>query len=680
MSRLHRQTDQQNLLVGMSSNKTIPPYVQDEPGSVFLAIYSGIKVYELLKDCIPVMRRCVDDFINATQVLKAAGLNKCQRNTVIQKEVQKQIVHDKVQGGYNKFQGTWIPLDVARKLSQKYNVYEDLKPLFDFDPSVQKATRRPPGTAHHVAATAFLAAMSAPKTPLEMHHDPRMQIKSYGTKVKDRPSKTGYEFVAPLAAEFPIPVEFYPFWIPMVRGNPSRASPTPSSPIASPTLLTLPEPQDAIGGMCTYSPVSPEPCLTEVRPSALNALQKEILSSIFLEEPATKIIKLLQLSTLPSSIAHAVDLVKRPDTDVAVDMVLDHSGNTALHWAAALGRQSIVAALVECGANVALKNENGQTPLLKATSMESCYEAQAFGGVLYWLSDSLWVKDDEGNTVVHYVVRDSLQPRRRAVGAYYLTMLYEYFRERDQAQAQWSLFNEKNHRQESPLHVAVQSGHIKIIKMLLAMRANRESLDADGRLPEDHAHLRTCASGIFKVFSEDEDWEQWSWALWSNGSSLCDQFDHDPFQEEEEDQLQNAALFEPRPRITDRESESDNTSDQVAPHEAEATVDDEMEYAEPAACISCAGVGEGRSLASRGLETLCWAAGLAGVSDAIDREQADRCTLENNTRSLPASFYSLLEAVKASDSPSPASSIDQLATVALQHAGGLAFAASAQPA
>lgn len=50
------------------------------------------------------MRRRLDSYINATHILKVAGLDKPARTRILEREVQKGI-HQKVQGGYGKYQG-----------------------------------------------------------------------------------------------------------------------------------------------------------------------------------------------------------------------------------------------------------------------------------------------------------------------------------------------------------------------------------------------------------------------------------------------------------------------------------------------------------------------------------------------------------------------------------------------
>lgn len=51
-----------------------------------------------------VMRRRQDDWINATHILKVAEQQKASRTRILEREIQKDL-HEKIQGGYGKFQG-----------------------------------------------------------------------------------------------------------------------------------------------------------------------------------------------------------------------------------------------------------------------------------------------------------------------------------------------------------------------------------------------------------------------------------------------------------------------------------------------------------------------------------------------------------------------------------------------
>ncbi|KAJ7708672.1 transcription factor [Mycena rosella] len=101
---------------------------------IYNAVYSSVQVYECMVRNIAVMRRRGDSYVNATQILKVAGVDKGKRTKILEKEILPGK-HEIVQGGYGKYQGTWIPLERGRDIALQYGVGALLAPLFDFIPS-----------------------------------------------------------------------------------------------------------------------------------------------------------------------------------------------------------------------------------------------------------------------------------------------------------------------------------------------------------------------------------------------------------------------------------------------------------------------------------------------------------------------------------------------------------------
>ncbi|KAF9454339.1 apses-domain-containing protein [Macrolepiota fuliginosa MF-IS2] len=104
------------------------------PVKIYNAVYSSVQVYECMVRGIAVMRRRNDSYVNATQILKVAGVDKGRRTKILEKEILPGK-HEIVQGGYGKYQGTWIPLERGRDIALQYGVAPLLSPLFDFQPS-----------------------------------------------------------------------------------------------------------------------------------------------------------------------------------------------------------------------------------------------------------------------------------------------------------------------------------------------------------------------------------------------------------------------------------------------------------------------------------------------------------------------------------------------------------------
>lgn len=112
------------------------------PVKIYNAVYSSVQVYECMVRNVAVMRRRADSYVNATQILKVAGVDKGRRTKILEKEILPGK-HEIVQGGYGKYQGTWIPLERGRDVALQYGVAPLLAPLFDFQPSTNSLAALP---------------------------------------------------------------------------------------------------------------------------------------------------------------------------------------------------------------------------------------------------------------------------------------------------------------------------------------------------------------------------------------------------------------------------------------------------------------------------------------------------------------------------------------------------------
>nr|GAT49045.1 transcriptional factor [Mycena chlorophos] len=83
--------------------------------------YDGLKVYQHTVNGVVVMRRLADDYLNARQILTAAG-------------VTSKLSGDSIPGCHPQCRGIWIPLAQARELAQKHGLQRPLAPLFDLVP------------------------------------------------------------------------------------------------------------------------------------------------------------------------------------------------------------------------------------------------------------------------------------------------------------------------------------------------------------------------------------------------------------------------------------------------------------------------------------------------------------------------------------------------------------------
>lgn len=120
---------------------------------IYSATYSNVPVFEFVTSEGPIMRRKLDSWINATHILKIAKFPKARRTRILEKDVQTGI-HEKVQGGYGKYQGTYVPLDLGATIAKNFGVYDVLKPIFEFN-YIEGETELPPPAPKHNHASAL---------------------------------------------------------------------------------------------------------------------------------------------------------------------------------------------------------------------------------------------------------------------------------------------------------------------------------------------------------------------------------------------------------------------------------------------------------------------------------------------------------------------------------------------
>lgn len=120
---------------------------------IYSATYSNVPVFEFVTSEGPIMRRKLDSWINATHILKIAKFPKARRTRILEKDVQTGV-HEKVQGGYGKYQGTYVPLELGATIAKNFGVYDVLRPIFEFK-YIEGETEVPPPAPKHNHASAL---------------------------------------------------------------------------------------------------------------------------------------------------------------------------------------------------------------------------------------------------------------------------------------------------------------------------------------------------------------------------------------------------------------------------------------------------------------------------------------------------------------------------------------------
>ena len=389
------------------------------------------------------MRRRSDAWFNATQLLKVVGLDKSQRTRVLEKEIQKGV-HEKVQGGYGKYQGTWIPKEIALSLADHYHIRELLEPILSFDPSTGSP---PPAPKHTIASSGRI------KKGDELVDRTRASSEASSVAIG------GDDAVRSDGSMSPSPSDV------------SSASRTPS-PIA---------PEMASDAYTRYD--APPGAYMVPRTGASAYPYRDYGHGAYEDDPQARYAEII-LDYFISETTTIPPLLVSPFPDFDPNMSIDEDEHTALHWACAMGRIRVVKLLLSAGADVFRVNANGQTALMRAAMFSNNYDLRKFPELFELLHRSILNIDRNDRTVFHHVVDLALTRGKPHAARYYLETMINRLSEYGEQLA--DIINFQDDEGESALTLAARARSKRLVKLLLEHGADPKIRNKEGRNTEDY--------------------------------------------------------------------------------------------------------------------------------------------------------------------------------------------------
>ncbi|TDL29086.1 apses-domain-containing protein [Rickenella mellea] len=429
---------------------------------IFKATYSGVPVYEMMCKGVAVMRRRSDGWLNATQILKVAGFDKPQRTRVLERDIQKGE-HEKVQGGYGKYQGTWIPLDRALTLAKQYQCEHILKPIIDFQPEAKS----PPLAPKHLVAPISgrpPARRAAPEAPSVAASTRSTRRVVHPDAVSDDISMRGSED----GSMSPIP------------SDASTSSPTP------PPIHETPDPPSYEPNIMNENSYlqSPRTKTRKTRRSAQRAPSEsdgEPQSNGF-DGPQSYCDEILEYFI--SDTNQIPQVLINPPVDFDPNMAIDDDGHTALHWASAMGRVRVVKLLLTAGADIFKVNKSGQTALMRSVMFANNYDVRKFPELYELLHRSTLNIDNFNRTVFHHIVDVAMTKGKTHAARYYMETILQRLAEYPKELA--DIINFQDEDGETALTMAARCRSKRLVKLLIDHGADPKIMNRDSKSTEDY--------------------------------------------------------------------------------------------------------------------------------------------------------------------------------------------------
>lgn len=362
-------------------------------------------------------------------------------------------MHEKVQGGYGKYQGqlhqtlfclllvvcgsirccctyllfsgTWIPLPDGKELAAKNNVLDKLRPIFDFVPG----DRSPPPAPKHATASSKPRQPRAPAKRQPVYPPPHVQdYEALDTSMQDGETPDDVTIVSESA--------FDEYGDAQYTGSRKRRR------IEDPMSQADKDHQLWAEELLDYFMLQDEP---EDRPDA---------------------------PIVPQNVD-----VNRP---------IDDKGYTALHWAAAMGDLEVVKDLIRRGGDIDVQARSGETPLMRAVAFTNSYDKQIMDKIAGLLMRTVNMQEWSGSTVFHNIANSTQRKSKYQCARYYMDCILNKMGETISQEMILRILDTVDHNGDTAITIAARNGARKCVRSLIGRGA---SVDIPNKFGETADHL-----------------------------------------------------------------------------------------------------------------------------------------------------------------------------------------------
>jgi hypothetical protein len=320
--------------------------------------------------------------------------------------------------------GTWIPLPEGRQLAERNNIIDKLRPIFDY----VAGEHTPPPAPKHTSAAA-----GKPRASKKKEKAVKEQVFSAANPIRN---------MGPPSFPHDI-IELNPSY----DDNESieQATFESSSMVADEEMMPMSQHRKRKREM------------NEVTAMSISE-QEHILYGDQLLDYFMTVGDAPEATRIPPP---------QPPPNFQVDRPIDDSGNTALHWACAMGDLEIVKDLLRRGADIKALSVHEETPLVRAVLFTNNYEKRTFPALLDLLLDTVSFRDWFGATIFHHISETTRSKGKWKSSRYYCEVLLEKLHNTCSQEEIDLLLSCQDSNGDTAALVAARNGAFRLVNLLL---------------------------------------------------------------------------------------------------------------------------------------------------------------------------------------------------------------------
>lgn len=366
-----------------------------------------------------------------------------------------------------------MPFERGIELSAQYKVDHLLKPIFDYVPL--SGDSPPPAPKHVTAASTKPRAVPARASHAAQNHVP----------VPPRPSFPRQTEVA--QTHFPEPLYSQQSAPPMPDSDEEEVSGASDGESDGSTTQSS---HSRSASISSDGHASSEEDFTQT--NGRKRKHEDMSSRQYEPErnhrPISKYSQDLLDYFVQSKVEELPSVLLHPPGDFDVNAPIDDEGHSALHWASAMGRLTVVRILCDLQADIYQANNEDQIPLVRSIMFTNNYDSQCFTDLLAYLRPSIVHRNKSGRTVFHQIAIMTSHRSKWNASKYYLEALIKelYGPSHEQLARLKQVLDYQDINGDTAITICARNQARRFCRVLMRAGADIRIPNAHGRTAEEY--------------------------------------------------------------------------------------------------------------------------------------------------------------------------------------------------